>query len=137
PADRHHVRRAHSLGHLGGLEVDPAGCGVSHRHHHRARRCAVLLFPHHLECEAVMVTIRLDGVGAYYGKALRLTEVTTPAFSGGEVIAVIGPNAAGKSTLFKRMAGLLKGPGRVIVEGSRKGPRAISYMPQDTAANAV
>lgn len=84
-----------------------------------------------------MVTIRLDGVGAYYGKALRVTEVTTPAFSGGEVIAVIGPNAAGKSTLFKRMAGLLKGPGRVIVEGSRKGPRAISYMPQDTAANAV
>lgn len=84
-----------------------------------------------------MVTIALDAVGAYYGRRLTVSGITTPAFASGEIIAVIGPNAAGKSTLFKRMAGLLPGPGTVRLEGSEKGKRAISYMPQDTSANAV
>ncbi|QQR38648.1 ABC transporter ATP-binding protein [Devosia rhizoryzae] len=60
----------------------------------------------------------------------RLNDATGP-------VAVIGPNAAGKSTLFKRIAGLLKGPGEVTLSGSTKGRKAISYMPQDTSANAV
>lgn len=84
-----------------------------------------------------MVTIALDNIGAYYGRCLTVEGVSTPRFSSGEIVAVIGPNAAGKSTLFKRMAGLLPGPGAVTVEGSSKGERAISYMPQDTSANAV
>lgn len=84
-----------------------------------------------------MVTIALDNIGAYYGRRLTVEGVSTPRFSSGEIVAVIGPNAAGKSTLFKRMAGLLHGPGAVTVEGSSKGKRAISYMPQDTSANAV
>jgi iron complex transport system ATP-binding protein len=84
-----------------------------------------------------MVAIRLDDVGAYYGKKLTISGVSTPAIEAGEIMAVIGPNAAGKSTLFKRIAGLLKGPGSVSVEGSAAGKRAISYMPQDSAANAV
>ncbi|HWU16457.1 MAG TPA: ABC transporter ATP-binding protein [Devosia sp.] len=84
-----------------------------------------------------MVTIALNDLGAYYGRRLTVSGITTPTFTSGEIVAVIGPNAAGKSTLFKRMAGLLHGPGRVHVEGSDKGKRAISYMPQDTSANAV
>jgi len=84
-----------------------------------------------------MVTIALEDIGAYYGRRLTVSGITTPTFSSGEIVAVIGPNAAGKSTLFKRMAGLLHGPGKVHVEGSEKGKRAISYMPQDTSANAV
>ncbi|MGO7748540.1 ATP-binding cassette domain-containing protein, partial [Rhizobium ruizarguesonis] len=52
------------------------------------------------------------------------------------VVAVIGPNAAGKLTIFKSMTGRLKGPGHVVVEGS-KAKNAIGYMPQDTSANAV
>ncbi|GGA42729.1 ABC transporter ATP-binding protein [Pelagibacterium lentulum] len=84
-----------------------------------------------------MVTIRLEDVGALHGAKLTVSGISTPAFSKGELVAVIGPNAAGKSTLFKRMAGLLRGPGRVVVEGSNKGKRAIGYMPQDTSANAV
>lgn len=84
-----------------------------------------------------MVTIALEDIGAYYGRRLTVSGITTPTFSAGEIVAVIGPNAAGKSTLFKRMAGLLHGPGTVRVEGSGKGKRAISYMPQDTSANAV
>lgn len=84
-----------------------------------------------------MVAIRLDNVGACYGKKLTISGVTTPSIEAGQIVAVIGPNAAGKSTLFKRIAGLLQGPGAVEVEGSGKGRKAISYMPQDTSANAV
>lgn len=84
-----------------------------------------------------MVSIALDSLGAFYGRRLTVSDISTPAFAGGDVVAVIGPNAAGKSTLFKRMAGLLRGPGSVAVTGTDKGKRAISYMPQDTSANAV
>lgn len=84
-----------------------------------------------------MVALQLADVGAYYGKKLTVSGVSTPAFTAGEIVAVIGPNAAGKSTLFKRIAGLLKGPGAVTLTQSGKGKKAISYMPQDTSANAV
>lgn len=83
-----------------------------------------------------MVALQLQSVGAYHGRHLIVEGVTTPAINSGEVVAVIGPNAAGKSTLFKRIAGLLKGPGDIIVKGSN-GENPISYMPQDTSANAV
>ncbi|CAH1661531.1 Iron complex transport system ATP-binding protein [Hyphomicrobiales bacterium] len=84
-----------------------------------------------------MVTLQLDQVGAYYGKTLTVSEISTPVLTAGELVAVIGPNAAGKSTLFKRVAGLLRGPGQIRLVGSAKGKRAISYMPQDSSANAV
>ncbi|MGF1593753.1 MAG: ABC transporter ATP-binding protein [Kiloniellaceae bacterium] len=84
-----------------------------------------------------MVAIRLEGLGAHYGKKLLVQDVTTPAFTGGEMVAVIGPNAAGKSTLFKRIADLLRGPGQVHIEGVQRERNAICYMPQDTTTNAV
>ncbi|MGX1497489.1 iron complex transport system ATP-binding protein [Labrenzia sp. MBR-25] len=85
-----------------------------------------------------MVTLQLKDLGARYGSTLTVEGVSTPVFSGGELTAVIGPNAAGKSTLFKRIAGLLRGPGEVVLEGNKAAPRdAIRYMPQDTHANAV
>lgn len=83
-----------------------------------------------------MVTIRLENLGARYGQRTVIHGVTTAAFVGGQVVAVVGPNAAGKSTLFKRMAGLIDGPGQVVLEGSKKGPPGISYMPQGLNASA-
>ncbi|VVN58192.1 Fe(3+) dicitrate transport ATP-binding protein FecE [Pseudomonas fluorescens] len=83
-----------------------------------------------------MVTLQLEHLGARYGQRNIISGVTTAAFTGGQVVAVVGPNAAGKSTLFKRIAGLIDGPGRVILQGSQKGVQAISYMPQGLNGSA-
>jgi iron complex transport system ATP-binding protein len=83
-----------------------------------------------------MVALRLDAVGAKYGRHSVFTDISTGDITGGALTAVIGPNAAGKSTLFKRIAGLLKGDGVVHLSGEQS-LRPICYMPQDTGANAV
>ena len=83
-----------------------------------------------------MVTLQLENLGARYGQREIIRGVSTATFSGGQVVAVVGPNAAGKSTLFKRMAGLIEGPGQVILKESKKGPTGISYMPQGLNASA-
>ncbi|MGL6244500.1 ABC transporter ATP-binding protein [Pseudomonas sp.] len=83
-----------------------------------------------------MVKIQLDNLGARYGQREIISGVSTACFSGGQVVAVVGPNAAGKSTLFKRMAGLIDGPGQVILQDSKKGQQGISYMPQGLNASA-
>jgi len=83
-----------------------------------------------------MVTLQLENLGARYGQREIIRGVTTAAFFGGQVVAVVGPNAAGKSTLFKRMAGLIDGPGQVILQDSKKGAQGISYMPQGLNASA-
>jgi iron complex transport system ATP-binding protein len=83
-----------------------------------------------------MVKLQLDNLGARYGQREIIRGVSTTMFFGGQVVAVVGPNAAGKSTLFKRMAGLIDGPGQVILQDSKKGPAGISYMPQGLNANA-
>jgi iron complex transport system ATP-binding protein len=83
-----------------------------------------------------MVALKLEALGAQYGRNRIFTDITTGDIAGGALTAVIGPNAAGKSTLFKRIAGLLKGDGVVHVSGEES-LRPICYMPQDTGANAV
>jgi iron complex transport system ATP-binding protein len=79
--------------------------------------------------------LALEDVGIAYGKRAILAGITTPEMKGGEVIAVIGPNAAGKSSLFRRIAGLIAGTGTVHV-ASETG-KAPCYLPQDSAVNAV
>jgi iron complex transport system ATP-binding protein len=83
-----------------------------------------------------MVKLQLDTLGARYGQREIIRDVSSTVFYGGQVVAVVGPNAAGKSTLFKRMAGLIDGPGQVILQDSLKGPTGISYMPQGLNASA-
>jgi len=57
----------------------------------------------------------------------------------GELLAIIGPNGVGKSTLLKCIAGVLKPEGRVIVDGIDVTPmkpmeraRFVSYVPQSS-----
>lgn len=84
-----------------------------------------------------MVAIALDDLGAAYGRRTVLSGFSTPILEGGSLTAVIGPNAAGKSTLFKRIAGLIEGPGTVHLKETARGRDAVRYMPQDTGGNAV
>ncbi|MCS4240949.1 iron complex transport system ATP-binding protein [Rhizobium sp. BIGb0125] len=84
-----------------------------------------------------MVALALKDVGAAYGRVTVLSKVGIDLLQSGSVTAVIGPNAAGKSTLFKRIAGLISGPGLVQLSDTERGDRTICYMPQDTGANAV
>lgn len=84
-----------------------------------------------------MVALALKDVGAAYGRTTVLSKVGIDTLESGSVTAVIGPNAAGKSTLFKRIASLISGPGLVELSDTARGKRAICYMPQDTGANAV
>jgi len=83
-----------------------------------------------------MVTLQLENVGASYAGRTILSEVSTPLFKAGEVVALIGPNAAGKSTLFRRIAGLLAGPGAVRFAPGSQGQTGVCYMPQDGTVTA-
>ncbi|AMJ59887.1 ABC transporter ATP-binding protein [Bosea sp. PAMC 26642] len=88
-----------------------------------------------------MVSLTLRGVGVAYGRRMVLQGIDAPALTGGEVVAVIGANAAGKSSLFRRIAGLVAGAGDIVISGrsivaGRAKPSAC-YLPQDTAVNAV
>ncbi|MGP8291822.1 ABC transporter ATP-binding protein [Vreelandella zhanjiangensis] len=83
-----------------------------------------------------MVTLQLTRVSARYGRRAILEDITTPGFQGGQVVALLGPNAAGKSTLFRRILGLIKGDGDVAISGT-SAERPVAYMPQDTGAKAV
>jgi iron complex transport system ATP-binding protein len=88
-------------------------------------------------------TLTVEGLAVSYGRRLVLDAVTLPPLRGGEMTALLGPNAAGKSTLFRRIVGQLEGPGIVTVDGralrrlAPQDPDQPSYLPQDTAANAV
>lgn len=84
-----------------------------------------------------MVSLALKDVGASYGRVTVLSNIGIDTLESGSLTAVIGPNAAGKSTLFKRIASLISGPGLVQLSNSECGDRSICYMPQDTGANAV
>jgi len=64
--------------------------------------------------------------------------------AGPMVTAVIGPNAAGKSTLLKCLSGILKPEGSILLDGkdlkeykSDELLQAVSYLPQDSASNAA
>lgn len=62
----------------------------------------------------------------------------------GEVTAVIGPNAAGKTTLLKCIAGILKPEGSILLNGreisrlkKEEIVKYVSYLPQENSARAV
>lgn len=88
------------------------------------------------------VTIR--DLGFHYGVRTVLDGICVEDLLPGEVTAVIGPNAAGKSTFFRCVAGLAKASGSIrfdgrdISEWSRHDlSRTVCYLPQETAVQAV
>ncbi|WP_137932287.1 ABC transporter ATP-binding protein [Mesorhizobium comanense] len=54
----------------------------------------------------------------------------------GEFVGLIGPNGAGKSTLLRAALGLVRGEGRIAIDGSetlsiRQRARRVAYLPQE------
>ena len=90
-----------------------------------------------------MVSLDVRDLEVAYGSRAILRGVTLPALRGGEVTALLGPNAAGKSTLFRRIVGQLKGPGVGALDGRAldglppQHPDQPCYLPQDNSASAV
>lgn len=82
-----------------------------------------------------MVTLQLSHVEARYGRKVIYADASTPEIAGGHLTALVGANAAGKSTLFRRIAGQLDGKGAVHITGADQAD--LRYMPQDTAMNAA
>ena len=64
----------------------------------------------------------------YPGRAV-LQGVNLPAVPPGSLVAVVGPNAVGKSTLLKAIAGLRPMQGRITLDGM-----ALATLPPPRAA---
>ena len=63
--------------------------------------------------------LRVDNLTAAYGEITALKGITLEV-SGGEIVAVLGANGAGKSTVLKTISGLVRPKsGRVLFEGKR------------------
>lgn len=91
------------------------------------------------------MTLWVQGLSfSYPGKPV-LREVDTGELPGGRLIALLGPNAVGKSTFFRCVAGLVPPQaGRVLLGGEDLNDltradriRQIGYMPQGYASNAA
>lgn len=84
------------------------------------------------------MTLYIENVNAWYGRHQVLHDAQVGSLEAGTMVGVIGPNAAGKSTLVKALMGLVKTSGRMqwiredgqVFEG--RALRNISgYVPQD------
>ncbi|MEP3046954.1 MAG: ABC transporter ATP-binding protein [Roseibium sp.] len=92
-----------------------------------------------------MSTLTVDSLNFAYGKRQVLNEASFSALKPGQMTALIGPNAAGKSTLFRLISGLLKassgqvrlGETDLAIVPDQKRLKRVCFMPQFFAANAA
>ncbi|MEW6121743.1 MAG: ABC transporter ATP-binding protein [Pseudomonadota bacterium] len=92
--------------------------------------------------EAVSLHVREVSVG--YGRREVVRDLTLAPLRGGGVTALVGPNAAGKSTLLRAIAGLLPVRGRISLDevdlaGLPRAERAarVGFMPQSLPAGVA
>lgn len=91
------------------------------------------------------MTLNIEHLKAGYGKVEVLKDVSVRDIEGGTFVGMIGPNASGKSTLFKTLAGLVTPTAGKITVGAdditklRRKDRArrVAYMPQAFGCNAL
>ena len=71
-----------------------------------------------------------------YGARVALSSLDLDARPG-EMLAVLGANGSGKSSLLRALAGVQRHDGTVLWDGGPAPPGSIGYMPQDTQARAA
>ena len=84
------------------------------------------------------MTLSAQGLSVEFGTRQVLHDTGFDALQPGQLTALIGPNAAGKSTLFRTIAGLIKScSGSVSLQGQDLGQlstrvrlQRICFMPQ-------
>lgn len=81
--------------------------------------------------------LTMEGVSAGYGAADILEGIDLGPLPPGELTAFVGPNAAGKSTLLRSIAGLVRTSGSIRLDGTEltrlsagKRARSVAFMPQ-------
>ncbi|MFD1333343.1 ABC transporter ATP-binding protein [Methylopila musalis] len=81
--------------------------------------------------------LRVTGLTVGYGRRAVASDLTLPPLEPGEVVALVGPNAAGKSTILKALAGLTPARGDIRLgaadlQALSRGKRAelVGFMPQ-------
>jgi iron complex transport system ATP-binding protein len=79
-----------------------------------------------------------------YGSMPVLQGINVPEAAPGTITAAIGPNAAGKTTFLKCIAGMLRPEGRILLNGKdlktyKKADltKYVSYLPQENPVSAV
>ena len=89
----------------------------------------------------MVISAELLTVG--YGRTTIIDDMTFGPLEEGKVVGLIGPNAAGKSTLVKTIAGIKKpsqGTCSIVVDGcevtGKSRTTAIGYVPQDMLTTA-
>ena len=80
---------------------------------------------------------RVEDLQAGYGKRAIVRDLSFGPLQGGSITALVGPNAAGKSTFLRAIAGLIPARGRVWLDGDDlltiRAParaRRLAFMPQ-------
>ncbi|MFB9885483.1 ABC transporter ATP-binding protein [Balneatrix alpica] len=83
------------------------------------------------------MSLHIDNLQLGYGRKKVLQNISLPPLQAGSLTAVIGPNAAGKSTFLKALAGLLSYQGSVRLGeqdrhslSSAQWARLLGYLPQ-------
>lgn len=83
------------------------------------------------------MSLIFEGLRLGYGRQSLFENISLDTISRGDLVAVIGPNGVGKSTLMKALAGLLKYTGRICFEqqelselSNRQRMQTIGYLPQ-------
>ncbi|MFB9953001.1 ABC transporter ATP-binding protein [Rhizobium puerariae] len=85
----------------------------------------------------MMEGLEIRGLEAGYGSRRIVNNLSLPCLPPGEVIALVGPNAAGKSTLMRSLAGLTPAQGEARLDGDNlfalsptERAKRVSFMPQ-------
>jgi len=76
------------------------------------------------------VSLTLENVSVHYGRKPVVKNITLEAQCG-RVLALVGPNGSGKTSLIKAIAGLIPYGGRIVFAGKAGRPGPLGYMPQD------